>query len=385
MQNKNIIKQGDHLILPYSTLKRFVDDKNEISVLDLSNFNNVIVKRMRPKSYHVKKNYYNPEYDDEVKKMERLIGILHTKVSKAIGEIERGFVPSEQFDRDELKTQIIDLATIEFHRLVIVDDEKLKQYCEQQQRENDEIDKKLLRVGELTKERCDYSINYREKAKSLELFRYYAQNILGTKNTAISEQYKEFESTVMYISSNANYSFWLPPFHFIGNECFLVFIISPRIALALYPTFIIQKQSSQCKYGLFYKIDETRVSAINSRVLESIGCMPNGFRELIGIGVTGTKDNINDLKAFVDKIRANTAIIEKTDKTTIKIDGLNEFLKDELSLFRTAIVLRLMMGNVDEGKVIDLIINSIDPDNTDKNEYIKITEIFKKYNFHLIK
>ena len=75
------MKQDDHLILPYSTLKRFVNDKYEISVLDLNDFSNVTVQQKRPKSYHTETNYYNPQYDDEVKKRERLIGILHSKCS----------------------------------------------------------------------------------------------------------------------------------------------------------------------------------------------------------------------------------------------------------------------------------------------------------------
>ena len=121
----NIIQQGDHLILPYSTLMGFVDKKMEISVLDLNDFNNISVERGRPNSYHKEINYYNPEYDAIVKKRERLIGILFTKLSKVIDEIERGVALSKSFNRDKLKNQIIDIITVEYHRLVIVDNRQI--------------------------------------------------------------------------------------------------------------------------------------------------------------------------------------------------------------------------------------------------------------------
>ena len=48
---------------------RFIDDKTQwIYYLDLNDLDDISVKHIYPKSYHVSSNYYNPEYDDKVKK-----------------------------------------------------------------------------------------------------------------------------------------------------------------------------------------------------------------------------------------------------------------------------------------------------------------------------
>ena len=71
---------------------------------------------------------------------------------------------------------------MEFHRSVIADDIMLEKYKNQQQKENDIVDSTMFQTGKMTVARNQYSLNYREKAKSRDTFRYYAQNILGTKN-----------------------------------------------------------------------------------------------------------------------------------------------------------------------------------------------------------
>ncbi len=371
MDNK-IIHKRDHLILPKSTLMRFVDAKNEISVLDLNDAKNIFVKSVRPKSYHVEENYYNPEYDEEVQKRETLIGRLCTKISKAVSEIESGRSLSYHFVRDELKQQILDLVTIEYNRLVIVDDEKLSQYREHQQKRNDEEDKKLLAAGVITKDRVDYSINYREKAKSLSTFRNYSQNILGSKNDVIENQYKDFYSYILYVPNGQGYSFWLPPFHFIGNECFLDFILSPNIVLALYPDAQL-KTSNPIQDGVFYTVEKQMVDTINLRTLESIMTMPTGFREIIG-----NRNDLINLKCFIEQLRNNSSVSEKT----IRLSNLKKLIYDEISVLRTAIVLYILFQESDaEFEVI------IEPDSVEKS-YIRsdnngeIEKIFKKYGFN---
>lgn len=46
MNEKNIIEQKDHIILPKATLMRFIDDKTQrIYYLDLNDFDNISVKK----------------------------------------------------------------------------------------------------------------------------------------------------------------------------------------------------------------------------------------------------------------------------------------------------------------------------------------------------
>ena len=369
--NKNI-QQKDHLILPYSTLRRFEDEKHEIAVLNLNSFDNVKVEKRRPKSYHTGANYYIPVYDAEVKERERLIGILYTKLTKAIDEIEAGNAPSERLDRVELNQQIIDLATIEFHRLAIVDDEILQQYREQQQKRNDEEDLALFKSGIITKQRIEYSTSFRDKAKDLELFRLYAQNILGTKNGAFISLYESFNSMVLYAPKSADYSFWLPPFHFIGNECFLIFVISPRIAVALYPADAIKEMEKNVVYSPFFEVDEQRMNTINSRTFEEIGAMPDGFKELIG-----SQKDMGELRAFIEQVNKWTS----KEENVLKIRGTDGFLKNENIVFRTAIVLYLIYAN---GSRLDLI---IEPDVFETSYFRSnqetIVRWFLKYGFNL--
>lgn len=370
-----IIQQKDHLILPYKTLRRFVDDKQEINVLDLNDFTNVNVKQDRPRSYHTKVNYYNPEYDEEVKKRERLIGILYKKCSNSIREIESDGKTSCKIREELLKKQIIDFATIEFHRLAIVDDTKLERYRDMQQKRNDEEDERLLKVGMLDKNRCKYSTNYRAKASDIDSFRGYAQNILGTDNEAFINTYNVFDCAVLYIPQGKKYSFWLPPFHFIGNECFLIFIIAPRIALALYPPKVIEdmKKESKVFENLFFAVDGERVEIINSRTLEEVEIMPNGFKELIG-----TTQDMEQMKLFFDHIRAHA----QKEGSSIKMAGLESFIKNEMTLLRTAIILHMLFSKTDKE---DLVIetNVFDRDYLKRDKNHNIEQTFKKYGFEL--
>ncbi len=367
-----IIQKKDHLILPYSTLRRFEDEKHEIAVLDLNSFDDVKVEQRRPKSYHTKANYFIPEYDSEVKERERLIGIIYTKIRKAIDEIEAGYAPSERLNRDELRQQIIDLATIEFHRLAIVDDGKLQQYREQQQKRNDEEDLRLFKSGTMTKERIAYSTNFRDRAKALESFRSYAQNILGTENEVFIKLYKSFDSIVLYVPKSADYGFWLPPFHFIGNECFLIFIISPRIALAVYPVDAMKEMEKKVVYSPFFEVDKQRMDTINSRSFEEIGAMPDGFKELIG-----TQKDMEELRAFIEQVNKWTS----KEGNALKFNGTVGFLNNENIVFRTAIMQYLMYAN---GSTLDLI---IEPDVFEtryfRSNKATIDSWFLKYGFNL--
>lgn len=100
--------------------------------------------------------------------------------------------------------------TIEFHRSVIANDSYLEKYRDQQQKRNDIVDCIMLQTGNMTDERSEYSLYYREQAKSKEAFRYYSQNILATDNQAISAQYYGFFPYILYIPKDRSYQFMLP-------------------------------------------------------------------------------------------------------------------------------------------------------------------------------
>ena len=163
---KKIIQQDDHIILPRATLKRFMDDKAQgIYYLDLKDIDNITIKQGYPKSYHTIANFYDPVYDKKVKERETAIGELHNEILTAIDNNT-----SIGTNAKELKHKIIDFITIEFQRSVIANDSYLEKYREQQQKRNDIVDCIMLQTGNMTEERSEYSINYREHAKSKEAF-----------------------------------------------------------------------------------------------------------------------------------------------------------------------------------------------------------------------
>ena len=71
---KKMFEQCDHIILPKATLKRFADTKTKrISYLDLSDSENISIRKGFPRSFHTKPGYYTPAYDSVVKRYETRI------------------------------------------------------------------------------------------------------------------------------------------------------------------------------------------------------------------------------------------------------------------------------------------------------------------------
>lgn len=69
-------KSKDHLILPNSTLKQFVDEDQFISVIEFTSGEYIeerIVKH-RTRSFHAELGYYDSEVDKVIKKFETSIG-----------------------------------------------------------------------------------------------------------------------------------------------------------------------------------------------------------------------------------------------------------------------------------------------------------------------
>ncbi len=362
MNEKNIIEQKDHIILPKATLMRFIDDRTQrIYYLDLNDLDNISVKKVFPKSYHSSPNYYNPEYDNEVKKYETSMGELYKEISSAIEQSADICV-----DGGTLKRQIIDFITIEYHRSVIADDRMLEKYKKQQQEKNDKVDSLMFQTGMMTSERIEYSINYREKARSNETFRTYAQNILGTVNSAIEKTYYSFSPKILYIPENCNYDFLLPQLHFIGNEQFACFILSPRIALALYP---VSGDNS-----LLLKADKERVEIINLRILESVSVFYSNYREIVG-----KKEHLEMLKSRIEEIKTISRVSEREivikDGESIYIHNMNEVLE-------FVIILHLLMKTYNKAVEIRMTEKIFDKELYDKSKN-EIEKIFEKYYFNL--
>ncbi len=128
------------------------------------------------------------------------------------------------------------------------------------------------------------------------------------------------------------------------------------------------------EHKLFAETNKNKVDGINSRALEGIASMPDGFKELIG-----AKSDMENMRSFIEQIRAHT----KVYNTLVTISGLNNFIVNELSEFRTIISLYLLCGT--SGKLLDLVIES----NVFARELLKadkngcIAADFRKYGFDL--
>lgn len=363
MDKKNIIQQKDHIILPKATLMRFIDDKTQrIYYLDLNDLDNISVKHIYPKSYHVSPNYYNPEYDDKVKKYETAIGKLYKEISTAIENNT-----SINIDADTLRKQIIDFLTIEYHRSVIADDTMLEKYKNQQQKENDKIDSMMFQKGTMTVNRIKYSINYREQAKSKETFRTYAQNILGTDNLAISATYRRFIPQILYIPKNRDYQFLLPPLHFVGNENFACFILAPNVALALYPAPIAN--------SLMLAVDKERVAAINFRILESVPVFDSDYREIVG-----GKGQLDKLKERIVEIKS----IYKINEIGIVINNDESFCVHDMDEVMEFVIILHLLSNAPKDIVkVRMKVPNFGKELLEKNKK-EIEKLFQKYSFELM-
>lgn len=361
---KKIVKQDDHVILPRATLKRFMGDGKTpmINYLDLKDIENITIKQGFPKSYHTIANFYDPVYDKEVKKRETAIGKLHKKITTAIDDNT-----SVDIDAEELKKQIINFMTIEFHRSIIAMDSLLEKLKNQQQKANDMVDGMLLRTGNMTAERCQYSLQYREQAKSKETFRYQSQNILVKDNWGISVQYQGFFPYILYIPKDRNDQFMLPPIHFAANDKFAAFILSPSIALALFPT---QKTDS-----IMAVIDKEGVEAINFRGLEWVSAVDSDYREIVG-----GKEQLEKLKAQIERIKS----VSKISKDGIVIDGSETFCVKDMDHVVILVIILCLIFKAPEAPLKVRMGKQYFEKNFFMKNQKEIRQLFRKYFFELI-
>lgn len=360
--SKKIVQQNDHIILPKATLMRFADERKQIHYLDLNDRNALSVKRAYPKSYHASLNYYHPEYDDIVKRQETAMGKLYADISTALARHSDVDIRAE-----ELRASIINFVTIEFHRCVIASSTLLEKYRNKQQRENDQVDSMLFRTGRMTKERGAYSEHFRQKAKSEASFRSYAQNILGTSNPAISNCYHSFSPKILYIPSGSADSFFLPPFHFVGNDQFVCFILSPNIALALYPV--------PAENPLLLEADKERVEIINLRVLEGASLLDSGFREIVG-----EKARLEQMQRRIENVKSVAVIGEHE----IIVHDRQEFcLRTMEQVLEFLIILTLFSSPKKGACKVRMKTEQFDTRFWEERQP-EIAKIFQQYSFELV-
>lgn len=357
---KKVYKQNDHIILPKATLKRFADSKtNKIKYLDLSNPENLLIKEAFPKTFHTKTNFYNPEYDNIVKRYETMIG----KYNKSISDIG---MRNENFKLDEkqMKKDIIDIITIQFDRIVLADDNFLNKLLAQF-RENYQTESlSYFRSGSVSKEFLDRKQKFEQASKDINAFRYYAQGIIGQSNEVIQKIYEKFFPCILIVPDESNSSFVLSPQHFVATDTFVRIVISPRIALALYPV----KNERIIKY-----LTKEEVDWLIPRAIESALAINSDFRQIVG--------EENYLNCIKNKLEKYKSILCNLNDDTILVKGNEVILNDDLECFELLVSIMLFKPNYHKF-VMEL--SAISNEFLHKSEFLHSIEIFKERECYIV-
>ena len=357
---KKLYKQNDHIILPKATLKRFADSKtNKIKYLDLSNPENLSIKEAFPRSFHTKTNFYNPVYDNIVKRYETMIG----KYNKSISDI---CMRNENFKLDEkqMKKDIIDIITIQFDRIVLADDNFLNKLLAQF-RENYQTESlSYFRSGSVSKEFLDRKQKFEQASKDINAFRYYAQGIIGQSNEVIQKIYEKFFPCILIVPDESNSSFVLSPQHFVATDTFVRIVISPRIALALYPV----KNERIIKY-----LTKEEVDWLIPRAIESALAINSDFRQIVG-----EENYLNYIKNKLEKYKS---ILCNLNDDTILVKGNEVILNDDLECFELLVSIMLFKPNYHKF-VMEL--SAISNEFLHKSEFLHSIEIFKERECYIV-
>lgn len=357
---KKLYKQNDHIILPKATLKRFADSKtSKIKYLDLSNPENLSIKEAFPRSFHTKTNFYNPVYDNIVKRYETMIG----KYNKSISDI---CMRNENFKLDEkqMKKDIIDIITIQFDRIVLADDNFLNKLLAQF-RENYQTESlSYFRSGSVSKEFLDRKQKFEQASKDINAFRYYAQGIIGQSNEVIQKIYEKFFPCILIVPDGSNSSFVLSPQHFVATDTFVRIVISPRIALALYPV----KNERIIKY-----LTKEEVDWLIPRAIESALAINSDFRQIVG--------EENYLNCIKNKLEKYKSILCNLNDDTILVKGNEVILNDDLECFELLVSIMLFKPNYHKF-VMEL--SAISNEFLHKSEFLHSIEIFKERECYIV-
>ena len=279
----------DHIITPRATLKRFDDEKQSLHILDLNDLSNPALKLGRSKSFHTQLGYYDDSVDDRVKIIETDIGTWNKEISEAISKNDYSNI-----DYIKLKQFCIKLITLQFNRTVM---------------ENDNDRSRVLRNN-----KCDPTIiENREQAILM-----FQKRFLLQPNQVIINSYQDFVPVILYIKHDCDYSFILPPSHFIGTDSVARIIISPYISIGLYPS---RDNPPSVKL-----VKKSEALSLIPRSFESAMEMPDNYKELIGLAT--------DLEKIKKNLLATNKMVECNENDGIIIvKRNNEFLLTDNSVF----------------------------------------------------
>ncbi len=363
MTKKRVFRQNDHIILPKSTLKRFVNPETQkIKYLDLNNPENIEIKEKSPRSFHTQLNYYIPEYDDKIKIYETMIGKYYKMITDAYNQNTDINIYPQQ-----LKTDIIDIVNIQFQRTVIADDEylyKLLEHFKEQYRQESLF---FLRQGIYPKEFQERKQKFEQASKNINTFRYYAQRIIGQNNSKIFEAYKNFVPHILIIPNQIGSTFILSPQHFVPIGETVRIIISPRIALALYPVSLT-KNNELIKY-----LTQEEVDFLVPRTIESAISMTNSFRQIIG-----EENYLNSIKTKLERYKS---ILPNLVDGIILIKDNSITINDGQIFLELAVSMKLFKPNCHK---IVIEMNAISSQFLQTKEFINCIQMFERWEFVLI-
>lgn len=364
-EKKKVFIQHDHIILPKSTLRRFADPvTKKIKYLDLSNPENISIKKIFPKSFNTKPSYYIPEYDNIIKEYETMIG----NYFKSITDAHENNLDI-QVDAQQLKEDVLDIVNIQFQRSIIADNENLEKLKEQLKEQYNKESLFYLSQGIYPEGFLKRKDEFNQSSKDSDTFRYYVQkNIfkLREKNQKIIDTYKNFVPHILIIPDNINSTFILSPQHFVPMEKTVRIIISPRIALSLYPS-PLTKNHELIKY-----LTEEEVNSLVFRTIDSALVMTDSFRQIVG--------EENYLNFVKNKLQKYKSILYNLKDDIIYVEDCIDALNDNQAFFELAVSLRFFKPNCHKVKIK---LSAISNQFLQEHEFGEIIHMFEKQKLEL--
>lgn len=285
------------------------------------------------------------------------------KYNKSISDI---CMRNENFKLDEkqMKKDIIDIITIQFDRIVLADDNFLNKLLAQF-RENYQTESlSYFRSGSVSKEFLDRKQKFEQASKDINAFRYYAQGIIGQSNEVIQKIYEKFFPCILIVPDESNSSFVLSPQHFVATDTFVRIVISPRIALALYPV----KNERIIKY-----LTKEEVDWLIPRAIESALAINSDFRQIVG--------EENYLNCIKNKLEKYKSILCNLNDDTILVKGNEVILNDDLECFELLVSIMLFKPNYHKF-VMEL--SAISNEFLHKSEFLHSIEIFRERECYIV-
>lgn len=364
-EKKKVFRQQDHIILPKSTLKRFTNPvTKKIKYLDLSNPENISIEEIFPKSFHTKPNYYISEYDNIIKEYETMLG----NYFKSITDAHENNLDI-QVDAQQLKEDVLDIVNIQFQRSIIADNENLEKLKEQLKEQYNKESLFYLSQGIYPEGFLKRKDEFNQSSKDSDTFRYYVQkNIfkLREKNQKIIDTYKNFVPHILIIPDNINSTFILSPQHFVPNEQTVRIILSPRIALSLYP-YITQN------HPLIKYLTKEEVDSLVFRTIDSALAITDSFRQIVG--------EENYLNCIKNKLQKYKSILYNFEDDIISVKDCIVELNDNQAFFELAVSIRFFKPNCNK---IIIKLSAISNQFLQEHKLREIIHMFEKQKLELV-